>query len=56
MTLSLRREAAPMTAAIWIDLILGVSFYAAPIKFTANGVSFEHLLLVGQVTFQTFTG
>ena len=55
MTLSLRREAASMIAAIWIGLILGVSFYATPIKFTAKGVSFEHLLLVGQVTFQTFT-
>jgi len=46
--------AAPMIAAIWIGLILGVSFYAAPIKFTAAGVTTEQLLAVGKVTFQGF--
>lgn len=49
------REAASMIAAIWIGLILGVSFFAAPIKFTAPGVALEELLQVGQVTFQAFT-
>jgi hypothetical protein len=44
-----------MIAAIWIGLILGVSFYAAPIKFTAPGVGRELLLSVGQVTFQGLT-
>lgn len=49
------REAASMIAAIWIGLILGVSFFAAPIKFTAVGVSLEQLLAVGKVTFQAFS-
>jgi len=47
--------AAPIIAAIWAGLILGVSFFAAPIKFTATGVSHEQLLAVGQVTFQAFS-
>jgi hypothetical protein len=47
--------AASMIAAIWIGLILGVSFFAAPIKFTAPGVSLEQLLAVGQVTFRAFS-
>ena len=51
----IRKEAASMIAAIWIGLILGVSFYAASIKFTAVGVGREELLAVGQVTFQGFT-
>ncbi|MET1256143.1 hypothetical protein [Aliikangiella maris] len=49
------REIASMIAAIWIGLIIGVSFYAAPIKFTAEGVGLDALLLIGQVTFQNFT-
>jgi len=49
------REAASMIAAIWIGLIIGVSFFAAPIKFTAVGVSLEQLLAVGKVTFQAFS-
>jgi hypothetical protein len=44
-----------MIAAIWIGLILGVSFFAAPIKFTATGISLEQLLAVGQVTFRAFS-
>ena len=48
------KEAASMIAAIWIGLILGVSFFAAPIKFTAIGVSLEQLLAVGKVTFSSF--
>ena len=55
MFLNARKEAAAMIAAIWIGLILGVSFYAASIKFTAVGVGLEQLLAVGQVTFQGFT-
>ncbi|MEM6821049.1 MAG: hypothetical protein AAF558_03750, partial [Verrucomicrobiota bacterium] len=51
---TVRNELCSTTALIWIGLILGVSFYAAPIKFTAEGVSRESLLLVGQVTFQGF--
>jgi hypothetical protein len=54
MNLNTRGVAAPMIAAIWIGLILGVSFYAASIKFTAAGVSTEQLLAVGKVTFQGF--
>jgi len=48
------KEAASMMAAIWIGLILGVSFYATPIKFAAERVSYEQLLLVGQITFKGF--
>jgi hypothetical protein len=48
------KEAASMIAAIWIGLILGVSFFAAPIKFTAVGVALEQLLAVGKVTFLAF--
>jgi hypothetical protein len=55
MSISIRREAASMISAVWIGLIVGVSFFAAPIKFTANGVELEQLLAVGQVTFQAFT-
>lgn len=50
-----RQEAASMIAAIWLGMILGVSFFAAPIKFAAPGVALEELLLVGKVTFQAFT-
>ena len=49
------REAASMIAAIWIGLILGVSFFAAPIKFKAVGIDLEQLLAVGKVTFQAFS-
>jgi hypothetical protein len=55
MFISTRRAAASMIAAIWIGLILGVSFYAASIKFTAPGVGREQLLSIGQVTFQGLT-
>jgi hypothetical protein len=48
------KETASMISTVWIGLILGVSFYAAPIKFT-SGVELEQLLAVGQVTFQGFT-
>lgn len=48
------RELPSMIAAIWIGLILGVSFYAAPIKFTTS-VGLEQLLEVGKVTFQVFS-
>ena len=46
---------ASMIAAIYMGLILGVSFFAAPIKFMANGVEQEQLLAVGKVSFQAFT-
>jgi hypothetical protein len=55
MSISIRGEAASMISAVWIGLIVGVSFFAAPIKFTANGVELEQLLAVGQVTFKAFT-
>lgn len=48
-------EAAALISAIWVGLLLGVSFFSAPIKFTAVGVSLEQLLAVGQVTFQAFS-
>ena len=46
---------ASMIAAIYMGLILGVSFFAAPIKFMAKGVEQEQLLAVGKVSFQAFT-
>ena len=49
------KDSASVIAAVWAGLILGVSFFAAPIKFTAEEVSREHLLLVGKVTFLAFT-
>jgi hypothetical protein len=49
------RELPSMIAAIWIGLILGVSFFAAPIKFTATDVGREQLLAVGKATFQAFS-
>jgi len=55
MTISTRRYVAPMVAAIWIGLIIGVAFYASSIKFTAPGVGRTQLLSVGQVTFQGLT-
>jgi len=55
MTISTRRYIAPMIAAIWIGLIIGVAFYASSIKFTAPGVGRTQLLSVGQVTFQGLT-
>jgi len=48
------KAAASIIAAIWIGLILGVSFFAATIKFMAVGVPLEQLLAVGKVTFQAF--
>ena len=50
----LREELAQFAAAVWLGIVLGVSFFAAPIKFTAE-VSRSDLLRVGQVTFQAFT-
>ncbi|MGI9290352.1 MAG: hypothetical protein ACR2QG_03635 [Gammaproteobacteria bacterium] len=49
------RRSASILAAIYIGLIIGVSFFAAPIKFTAEGVGLNQLLAVGKVTFQAFT-
>lgn len=46
---------ALIIAAIYVGLLLGVSFFAAPIKFTADNVGMEQLLAVGKVTFQSFT-
>lgn len=52
---SKRKAMILISASIWIGLVLGVSFFAAPIKFSAEGVSRDDLLRVGQVTFQAFT-
>ena len=49
------RESAALIAGLWIGLIIGVSFYAAPIKFTAQDLAYQDLLLVGYVTFHGFT-
>ena len=39
---------------IWVGMIIGVSFYAAPVKFLAIEVPLKQLLTVGQITFQGF--
>ena len=50
----LTRIAFVSVAMVWLGLLLGVSFFAAPIKFQAPGVNFEALLAVGKVTFTHF--
>ena len=51
----MKHDGGALAAALWMGLLLGVCFYAAPIKFTAEGVGLEELLAVGKVTFQGFT-
>ena len=52
---TLKNDCGAAISAIWMGLILGVCFYAAPIKFTAEDVPTSELLKVGKVTFQGFT-
>lgn len=47
--------AAALLAAVWAGLVLGVSFFSAPIKFRAPGVALADLLSIGKITFQAFT-
>lgn len=50
-----RPYATGLLAAVWAGLVVGVAFFATPIKFLAPGVAMTDLLKVGKVTFQAFT-
>lgn len=39
-------------AAVWLGIVIGVSFMATPIKFTAPSLSLMTALEVGRVTFR----
>lgn len=43
-----------MILTLWIGLVLGVSFYSAPIKFLAKGLTKGQLLNIGKISFQYF--
>ncbi|HPE29555.1 MAG TPA: hypothetical protein PLV61_00090 [Parvularculaceae bacterium] len=43
-----------MLPAIWLGLLIGVSFIATPIKFTASSLDLPTALDVGRVTFSLF--
>ncbi|MCW5716877.1 MAG: hypothetical protein KIS68_03485 [Bauldia sp.] len=43
--------AAPAVALLWAGLLLGVSFLATPVKFTAQSLTLPVALDVGQATF-----
>jgi hypothetical protein len=43
------------TALIWVGMLVGVSFVATPVKFTAPGLSLPVALEVGRVTFHLFS-
>lgn len=40
---------------LWAGMLIGVSFVATPVKFTAPGLSLPVALEVGQVTFRLFS-
>ena len=42
-------------ALVWAGMLIGVSFVATPIKFTAPGLSLPVALEVGHVTFRLFS-
>jgi len=42
-------------ALVWAGMLIGVSFVATPIKFSAPGLSLPVALEVGRVTFHLFT-
>ncbi len=45
----------PMIAAIWLGMLIGVSFIATPVKFQAAGLDLPTALDVGQLTFGAFS-
>ncbi len=45
----------PMIAAIWLGMLIGVSFIATPVKFQAAGLDLPTALDVGRLTFGTFS-
>lgn len=48
------RAGVIMIPAIWLGLLIGVSFIATPIKFTAPSLDLPTALDVGRVTFSLF--
>lgn len=44
----------PMVAAIWLGMLIGVSFIATPVKFQAAGLDLPVALDVGRLTFGVF--
>lgn len=42
-------------ALLWTGMLVGVSFVATPVKFTASGLSLPVALEVGHVTFRLFS-
>ncbi len=54
--LRLVREAAlVLLPAVWLGLLVGVSFIATPVKFTAPTLDYAAALDVGRVTFGLFS-
>lgn len=47
--------ALALTAALWLGLLLGVSFLATPVKFAAPTLTLPVALDVGRVTFALFS-
>lgn len=47
--------ALALVPAIWLGLLIGVSFIATPVKFTAPSLALEPALDVGRVTFGLFS-
>lgn len=45
----------PMAAAIWLGMLIGVSFIATPVKFQAAGLDLATALDVGRLTFGAFS-
>lgn len=48
------RAAVNVLASLWCGLIIGVSFIATPVKFTAPLIDFKEALDLGRVTFGLF--
>lgn len=49
------RNAAVILAAVWLGMVIGVSFVATPVKFTAPLLELGPALDVGRVTFRLFS-
>jgi hypothetical protein len=48
-------SAVPVTALVWLGLLLGVSFLATPVKFLAPSLSLPVALDVGRYTFMALS-
>lgn len=46
---------ATLLAAVWVGMLIGVSFLATPVKFRAATLDLAHALDVGRVTFGLFS-